>query len=267
VRDAAIALPSLLSMAAGESSDPKAPSEYTIDELAAVTRVPSRTIRFYQSRGALMAPELRGRVAYYGTAHIERLKLIARLQDRGLRMDAIRDVVTSIDRGELDLPELLGIEQQVQTPWVNDQARTVSEAELIELVGVERPGLIADLVRAQLIERRGEVYLVGSPALLQVIMKLDAVGIDLQTAVAAGEVVRKHIGRAVQDLVGLFVKRAGEGFIEIREPIKLLQALRPTGIEAVRIIFGREMERALRKLVESGELAKIGSRNRKAKRR
>ena len=261
------ALPSALSMAAGEPSDPKAPSEYTIDELSAVTRVPSRTIRFYQSRGALMAPELRGRVAYYGPAHIERLKLIARLQDRGLRMDAIRDVVTSIDRGELDLPELLGIEQQVQTPWVNDNARTVNEAELIELLGIDRPGLIADLVRAGMVERRGEVYLVASPALLQVIMKLDAVGIDLGTAVAAGEIVRKHLGRAVQDLVNLFVKRASDGFVEIREPIKLLSALRPTGIEAVRVIFGREMERAMRKLVESGELAKIGGRHRKAKRR
>jgi len=52
----------------------------TIDELAAASRVPSRTIRFYQSRGALMAPEIRGRVAFYGKQHVERLKLIAQLQ-------------------------------------------------------------------------------------------------------------------------------------------------------------------------------------------
>ena len=30
-----------------------AAAEYTIDELATLTRVPSRTIRFYQSKGAL----------------------------------------------------------------------------------------------------------------------------------------------------------------------------------------------------------------------
>jgi DNA-binding transcriptional MerR regulator len=254
-------------MAAGQTSDPPSPHEYTIDELASLARVPSRTIRFYQSRGALMPPELRGRVAYYGPAHVERLKLIARLQDRGLRMDAIRDVVTSIDRGELDLAELLGIEQQVQTPWANDSARTVNEAELLELVGTERPGLIADLIRAQLVERRGEVYLVGSPALLQISMKLDAVGIDLDTTVAAGEIVRKHLGRAVGDLVSLFLKRASEGHVRVAEPIKLFQALRPTGLEAVRVIFGREMEHALRKLVESGELVKLPSRTRRSKRR
>ena len=74
----------------------------TIDELAATSRVPSRTIRFYQSRGALMTPEIRGRVAYYGKPHLERLKLIAQLQDRGLRIDAIGDLMKRIDRGEVD---------------------------------------------------------------------------------------------------------------------------------------------------------------------
>src|ERR1700733_5255583 len=103
---------------------------YTIDERAAAAQAPSRTIRFYQSQGALMAPEIRGRVAYYGPAHMERLKLIAQLQDRGLRIDAIRDLVSSIDKGELDLAEWLGVEQQVQAPWANDQPRTMTEAEL-----------------------------------------------------------------------------------------------------------------------------------------
>jgi DNA-binding transcriptional MerR regulator len=122
-------------------------SEYTIDELASAAKVPSRTIRFYQSRGALMSPEIRGRVAYYGAAHLERLKLIAQLQDRGLRIDAIRDLLTSIDRGEVDLAEWLGVEQQVQAPWANDQPRTVTEEELYELAGSRRPGLVADLLR------------------------------------------------------------------------------------------------------------------------
>src|SRR5215469_10785844 len=110
------------------------PGEYTIDDLASASRLPSRTIRFYQSRGALMSPEIRGRVAYYGTPHLERLKLIAQLQDRGLRIDAIRDLLSSIDRGEVDLAEWLGVEQQVQAPWANDQPRTLTEEGLYELV-------------------------------------------------------------------------------------------------------------------------------------
>lgn len=242
-------------------------AELTIDELASEAHVPSRTIRFYQSRGALMAPELRGRVAYYGPQHLERLKLIAQLQDRGLRIDAIADLVVRIDRGELDLAEWLGVEQQVQTPWANDQVRTLSEAELLELAGTPRPGLIADLLRVKLLERRGDVYLLNSPALLGIAMKLEAAGIDLDTAGAAASIVRKHMARAAGELVELFVRRAREGFVSTQEPVRLFQTLRPTGIETVRVIFGREMEQALRKLLESGQLAKLPARARKAKRR
>ena len=42
------------------------PDQLTIDELAAQSRVPSRTIRYYQSKGVLPPPEIKGRVAYYG---------------------------------------------------------------------------------------------------------------------------------------------------------------------------------------------------------
>jgi DNA-binding transcriptional MerR regulator len=240
----------------------------TIDELAAETRVPSRTIRFYQSRGALMPPEIRGRLAYYGKQHVERLKLIAQLQDRGLRIDAIRDLMTSIDRGELDLAEWLGVEQQMNAPWANDQPRTVTEAELYELAGSRRPGLLADLVKTRLVDRHGEVFLLRSPALLAIAMKLETVGVDLETAVGASAILRKQMARAASDLVDYFVKRAHDGEIEPMDFGKLFEELRPTGIEAVRVIFGREMERALRKLLESGKMAKLPSRRaRRAKRK
>jgi DNA-binding transcriptional MerR regulator len=242
---------------AASPTEARNPGEYTIDELAAAARVPSRTIRFYQSRGALMAPEIRGRVAYYNASHVERLKLIAQLQDRGLRMDAIRDLVSSIDRGEVDLAEWLGVEQQMQTSWANDQPRTVSEPELLALAGSSRPGLVSDLLRLGMVERRDDVYLVESPALLGIAMRLEAAGIDLSTARAAADIVRKHVGRAVDDLIDLFMKRAAQGEVAMNEPAKVLETLRPLGLEAVRIIFGRAMERGLRQLVESGALASL----------
>src|ERR1700722_10707762 len=129
-------------------TEPQDPPALTIDDLASVARVPSRTIRFYQSRGALMPPEIRGRVAYYGKPHIDRLKLIAQLQDRGLSIGAICDLLKTIERGEIDLAEWLGVEEQLHTPWADDRPRTVSEAELYELAGVRRHGLLAELLRS-----------------------------------------------------------------------------------------------------------------------
>jgi DNA-binding transcriptional MerR regulator len=235
----------------------------TIDELAAASRVPSRTIRFYQSRGALMTPEIRGRVAYYSKQHVERLKLIAQLQDRGLRIDAIGDLMKRIDRGEVDLAEWLGVEEQMQTPWAADQARTVTEAELYELAGSHRPGLLADLTRAKVVERKGDVYLLGSPSLLSVAMKLESVGIDLEMASRASAILRKHLSRAVADLVELFLDRVKDGRIGIAQSGKLFETLRSVGIESVRVLFAREMEHALREVLASGKLAAISARKKK----
>lgn len=238
----------------------------TIDELAAASQVPSRTIRFYQSRGALMAPEIKGRVAYYGPSHVERLRLIAQLQDRGLRIDAIRDLLGSIDRGELDLAEWLGVEQQVQAPWSSDQPRTVTEHELYELAGTRRPGLLADLSRSRLVERHRDVYLVRSPALLAIAMKLEAAGVDLETALEGATLVRKHVGRMAEGLVEMFVRRAENGAIDARDLGKAVESLRALGSDAVRVIFGRTMERELRKLYESGKMAKLPAKARRGRR-
>jgi DNA-binding transcriptional MerR regulator len=253
--------------ASPEAAQPPAPAPFTIDELSASTRVPSRTIRFYQSKGALMAPEIRGRVAYYGPQHVERLKLIAQLQDRGLRIDAIGDLVKRIDRGELDLAEWLGVEEQMQTPWANDRPRTVTEDELYELAGNRRPGLLADLLRARIAERRGDVYLVASPALLATAVKLEAVGIDLEMAAEASRLLRKHLGRAVSDLVDLFVGRVKDGHVDVTESGPLFETLRGAGVEAVRVLFARQMEKALRELLASGKVASLSAQGKRKNRR
>lgn len=247
-------------------TDDASAHELTIDQLASESRVPSRTIRFYQSRGALMNPEIRGRVAYYGKQHVERLKLIAQLQDRGLRIDAIGDLMKRIDKGEVDLAEWLGVEEQVQAPWAIDQARTVTEAELYQIAGSNRPGLLADLQRARIIERKGDVYLLASPALLAVAIRLEQVGIDFETAAEASGILRKNLGRAVEDLVRLFVERIEDGQIPIDDAGKLFETFRAVGVESVRVLFARQMEGELRKLLASGKLASLSARARKKKR-
>jgi DNA-binding transcriptional MerR regulator len=244
------------------------PDEHTNDDQAARAKVPSRTIRFYQSKGVLPRPELRGRVAYYGAAHLERLKLIASLQDRGLRIDAIRELTARIDKGELDVNEWLGLDAQLQTSWANEKPRTMSEAELAELLGEARPGAIASLVRSRLLERHGEVFLVRSPALLQVAARLAAAGVDLELAREAADILRKHLTKAAGEVVEYFFAHAGEGFgrgATHEDIAAALQALRPVGLEAVRVIYAQEMDRVLRRMAESGRTAKLRVGKKKGK--
>jgi DNA-binding transcriptional MerR regulator len=235
--------------------------QYTIDELAAASEVPSRTIRFYQSKGVLPKPIVRGRIAYYGESHLERLKLIASLQDRGLRIEAIRELMTRIDKGELDVGEWLGLEGELQHPWGGDRPTTVTEEELFALTGRKRLGLLNELIRAKLVKRQGSVFLVPSPALLQISARLEAAGIDLETAVEGGDILRKHLGRTAKDLTELFVRRASHR--SDADFAKIMSELRPLALEAVRVVFAREMERELRKLVESGRTTQVGRHRRR----
>ena len=96
------------------------------------------------------------------------------------------------------------------------------------------------------------MHLVRSPALLADAMKLEGAGIDLETAAQASGLGRKHLARLSEDVVGLFMKRAGEGAIAPRDLGTVFETLRPLGTEAVRVIFGRAMEKQLRKLHEAG---------------
>jgi DNA-binding transcriptional MerR regulator len=230
----------------------------TIDDLASVSQVPSRTIRFYQSKGVLPGPEIRGRVAYYGDPHVDRLKLIASLQDRGLRIEAIRDLVTRIDKGELDVGEWLGLDAQLQQPWADDRPATVSEDELYELAGRRRAGLLADLLRGKLVERRGNVFFVPSPALLRIAGRLETAGVDVDAVVKGGEILKKHLDRAARDMTDLFVKQAGT---EI-DPDGLAE-VRPAVLDAVRVVFAQAMEREVRTLVESGKTARVAKKKKR----
>ena len=235
--------------------------EYTIDELASLTRVPSRTIRFYQSKDALAPPVIRGRVAYYNDEHAERLKLIAELQDRGFQIKAIRDLVGRIGKGPAGLGDWLGLEDQLQSKWMNDTPRLVDESELAELIGAKlRPGLVGQMVDAHIIKRQGDRFLVQSPALLKVAVRLEEAGVALDIAGGGSRIIRKHMAKAAAELAEYFFKYAGKGFGReaTAEDLKnAFRELRPKGLESIQIIFGQEMERELRKMVESGKTTAI----------
>lgn len=236
---------------------------FTIDDLASESGVPSRTIRFYQQKGLLAAPVMKGRVAYYGKRHVERLELVAKLQDRGLRIEAIRELVKRLDEGTLDVKDWLGLDAQLSQPWADDQPRTMSEAELYTLYGRKRAGLLTDLTRHAKVERKGDTFLVGSPSLIAIAGKLEAAGVDLELSTKASDLLVKHLGKATKELTELFVAHASAEGVSV-EPSALIESLRALGPEAVRMIFAQQMERSLRELVESGRAAKLPRKKKKA---
>jgi len=230
---------------------------YTIDQLAAKTSVPSRTIRFYQSKGALPAPTRRGRKAYYGPAHVERLDLIARLQDRGLQIRAIRNLLEQLDSGKASLEDWLGFEAELRTPWSEDVPQLMTEEEIQARLDGRPAGLLAALVKAGLLEREANQYLVRSPALMKMVLTLEANGIDVETAREATSILARHLSKAANELSLHFQEHMHE---RIRDggpdsSGQLLNALKPIALEAASVIFAQEMQHALAQLLHEGRLA------------
>jgi DNA-binding transcriptional MerR regulator len=244
---------------------------YTVDELAFATGVPSRTVRFYQSKGVLPRPARRGRVALYDDRHIERLRLIGELQDRGLSLRAVRHLLREDSEEARVLSGCLGLGESLEKPWSDDRPRTVDQDELEELVGRRPPGTIASLIDSGVVERTQTgpepSYRIPSPGLLKVTLALQASGIDVETAVRAGDILRRRLATAARELVEHFSKRAGRGFGRSSAPDEIgaaLEALRPIAGEAARLIFARQIERALRQRTTSRR-SRMSRRGRRSK--
>jgi DNA-binding transcriptional MerR regulator len=117
---------------------------YRVEQLAAACDVSVDTVRYYQSRGLLPGPGREGRVAWYGPAHVERLREIRALQRKGLTLAAIERIVGS-DRVDLDADLAAAV---AAARGEGDDGELVSLDEF-----AERSGVPASLIQA--VEREG----------------------------------------------------------------------------------------------------------------
>jgi DNA-binding transcriptional MerR regulator len=101
-------------------------SEYTVDELAVAADLRSSTIRMYQRDGLLHPPSRRGRVAYYDSSHLDRLRLIGRLKDRGFSLAGIKELIDASEAG-LHLDSF--VPQDV--PSLDDLLKRIARAEAL----------------------------------------------------------------------------------------------------------------------------------------
>ena len=231
----------------------------TVDEVAAEVGVTVRTVRYYQSQGLLPAPARVGREARYGDEHLDRLRLIARLQDQGLRLTAIAELLRQGDA----VGDWLGLTETLAKPWSDDRPALWSEEELVERIGAT-PGTTPDaLVRAGLVERRADtrplVYLVPSPGLLDVALQLVALGVGLEVGGRLRDLLQVRLRTLATDLVAAFTEEVSVSVLTATDAgpadlARLLDQLRPLTRRSVDLLFAAEMERAQRELLAAVEV-------------
>ena len=130
--------------------------ELRVEELAGRADVSVDTIRFYQKRRLLPPPERRGRIAWYGAEHVERLARIKDLQRRGFSLAVIRRIVTGeLDRADEPLAAAVAA-RSTMTPIEAGAEEFLTLDELAERSGVPE-ALIESIVReGLLVPRRHE---------------------------------------------------------------------------------------------------------------
>ena len=99
------------------------PDPIDLIELSDKAGVSSRTIRYYIQQGLLPAPETRGPGAHYGPEHVDRLKLIRRLQREHLPLSEIRKRIEKLSPQEVK--RILAAEPERRTDSASDYVRRV----------------------------------------------------------------------------------------------------------------------------------------------
>ena len=107
--------------------------QFSLGELAEQAGVTPRTIRYYISNGLLPGPASRGPKATYGRGHLDRLRLIKRLQEQYLPLAEIRRAIADLDDD--------GVRRSLQEQEEAVDAPTSSALDYVqELMAHRHPG-------------------------------------------------------------------------------------------------------------------------------
>ncbi|MGI5339074.1 MerR family transcriptional regulator [Streptomyces sp. CA-181903] len=180
------------------------PPAYRIEDLAHLSGATVRTIRAYQDRGLLPKPERRGRANVYGDAHLERLRRIGDLLERGYTLASIKELLDAWDAGR-GLGGILGLVAEVDGPWSDERTGRVTRADLVERFGgVPDEAAVEDAVELGVLEPvpgSPDTFLVPSPQELAVAAELHASGVPLRAILTHLREVRAQ----VEHLAGRFL--------------------------------------------------------------
>ena len=78
------------------------PTEFSLDEIAALAELPKRTVRYYIQTGLIDRPEGAAKGAFYTSRHLEQLLLVRKWQTAGLSLERIGELIKGA--GDSPLP-------------------------------------------------------------------------------------------------------------------------------------------------------------------
>ncbi|MER5636878.1 MerR family transcriptional regulator [Kitasatospora sp. NPDC002227] len=218
--------------------------QYRVEELARAAGITARTLRFYRERKLLQAPRKEGRIAWYGEEHLERLRVIAELLERGHTLGGIAELIGAGESGR-DVAELIGLQAAITAPWSDETPVHLTWAELGEAFGDQ-------LTEANTAESIAQGYITLEPdgithvsrRLMDATTSLVAEGVPLTAVLAASRKAQDYADAVAEVFTAL-----------VRD--ELLGSLRPDlpAAEAARLTALIQRVRPLARTVADAQFA------------
>lgn len=249
--------------AASESHD------LTVEQLAERSGVTVRNIRAYQSRGLLDPPELRGRTGFYETAHLERLRLIRRLQKDGFNLAAIGRVLESSAQDDAHLQSL---RSTVLRPFEPESPVCLDANALERALGDS--AAVQRAVELGLIDEGDDGELrFRTPTLLEAGDELRRSGVPDEAVSAVATTLVEHADAIAQAFVDVVLTHVWEPYEAAGTPVdewpriqSLLERTGPLASRSLMAVFNQRMSDAIETAVaramvrreDAGTAARVG---------
>ncbi len=240
--------------------------EYRVAEIAEAAGVGVDTVRFYQARNLIPAPERRGRFAIYTAEHLERIRRIRSLLDSGFSLAQIRKLQAdeSEGAGGSSPSDLVSTERSLLDALAAESvgAGTVSRSQLAAETGVPE-ALIAAAVQAGLIapiEIQGEARFPRSDLEMVVsALEILGMGMPLDRLLELAALHAANVDQLVEQAIDLFDDYIRKPRAEDDEAVRrVFERLLPQATQIVALHFQRTVvARALARLRGRGESAAL----------
>jgi DNA-binding transcriptional MerR regulator len=215
--------------------------DWPVEVLAARAGLPVRTIREYQTMRVLEPPVRRGRVAFYGEAHLRRLALISRLQERGYSLAGIRDLFDAWAAGQ----DLAGVLAGPDGALAEEAPAVMTRYELEAALSHLPAGRIGELASlGVIIERAPGEYCVPSPSLLGLIEDAIAHGVAADDALAVAGAIATGVRGIAGAVVAVLTEALG-GRADDEATVQLLRRGRVLVAQATGRLLLHELGLAL----------------------